>query len=243
MPDRLNSDQVLEPGQSIASPNGRATLIMQSDGNLVLYQVDSGSRTALWATGTDVPGTRAAMQGDGNLALYGPGGECHWAAGTDGNPGAILALQDDGNLVIYAAAGSALWASGTSLPPEVTVKGDRLMPGQALESTEALESRNKRAVLWLRRQGSIVLFESVGQIPGGSDLAYWIIENNAPDSRLVMQEDGNLALYAPDGSCRWASGTDGNPGAWLTLQDDGNLVIYAGTGPALWASNTVRTWS
>ncbi len=58
-----------------------------------------------------------------------------------------------------------------------------------------------------------------------------------------MQEDGNLALCAPDGSCRWASGTDGNPGAWLTLQDDGNLVIYAGTGPALWASNTMRTWS
>jgi len=144
---------------------------MQSDGNLVLYQGDGGSQTALWATGTNVPGSRVAMQGDGNLALYGPGGECHWAAGTDGNPGASLILQDDGNLVIYAADGSAVWASGTSLPPEISIKGGRLQPGQVLEPTEALESRNKRAALWLRRQGSLILFESTGQVPGGSDLA------------------------------------------------------------------------
>src|SRR5256885_797881 len=113
MPDRLNPDEVLGPGQSIATANGRASLIMQSDGNLVLYQVDAGSRTPLWSTGTDVPGSRVAMRGDGNLALYEPSGACRWASGTDGNPGAWLTLQDDGNLVIYAGTGPALWASNT----------------------------------------------------------------------------------------------------------------------------------
>ena len=63
------------------------SLLMQSDGNLVLYEIAGGTQTALWATGTDAPGSRIVMQGDGNLALYTPGGDCRWAAGTDGNPG------------------------------------------------------------------------------------------------------------------------------------------------------------
>jgi hypothetical protein len=232
MADRLSPDEALGPGQWLESPNGRAQLAMQSDGNLVLYAIGATGSAALWATNTQLPGSKVVMQGDGNLALYGPGGDCRWAAGTHGNPGAWLALQDDGNLVIYAGGGPALWASGTTLPPEIVIKGDRLGPDQALEPGEAIESPNRRAVLVMRREGNLVLFEG----RGGLDTAYWDVGTDVPGSRLVMQGDGNLALYEPGGVCRWASGTDGNPGAWVVLQDDGNLVVYSAGGQALWAS-------
>ena len=232
--DRLTVDEALGPGQSIQTPNGRASLVMQSAGDLVLYQLDDGVRTILWSTVTDRPGSRLMMQGDGNLALYGPGGDCRWATGTDGNPGAWLALQDDGNLVVYGPDGSVLWASGTQLPPAVVVKGDRLLSDQVLEPSEALESPNRRALLVMQRDGNLVLY----QVDGESRAALWATGTDVPGARVAMQADGNLALYEPAGSCRWATGTEGSSGAWLALQDDGNLVIYATDGPALWASGT-----
>ena len=110
MTDRLLPDQVLDAGSELLSPNGRHRLVMQSDGNLVLYRQSGAPK---WATGTDGRQIGAAyMQGDGNLVLYCAAGAV-WASGTDGNAGAILVMQDDGNLVIYSAGGAALWATGT----------------------------------------------------------------------------------------------------------------------------------
>lgn len=60
-------------------------------------------------------------------------------------------------------------------------------------------------------------------------------------SRLVMQQDGNLVLYAPAGQgALWSTGTEGNPGARLVLQTDGNLVIYSATGKPLWFTGADR---
>ena len=100
----------LSRGESAMSCDGRFTLAMQGDGNLVLYM----GATPLWASGTDgTGGSSADMQGDGNFVLYDGAGVPLWASGTDGNPGAYLAIQNDGNLVVYATDGRALWSSGT----------------------------------------------------------------------------------------------------------------------------------
>src|SRR5437764_2463740 len=110
--DRLTTDQRLNINDEIISTNGRLRLIMQGDGNLVLYRTDDGK--ALWASGTGgTPASYTIMQGDGNLVVYDSGGTPFWASSTDGNPGAFLVVQDDGNLVVYGAAGAALWASNT----------------------------------------------------------------------------------------------------------------------------------
>ena len=70
-------------------------LVMQGDGNLVLYKAGVQSNaTALWASGSIPP-------------TWKTGG------GTFGKPG-YLAVQGDGNLVIYATTdGSVMWASNT----------------------------------------------------------------------------------------------------------------------------------
>lgn len=56
-------------------------------------------------------------------------------------------------------------------------------------------------------------------------------------ARFTMQTDGNLVLYDETGRVRWASNSNGNPGAHAVFQEDGNLVVYQGQR-VLFASNT-----
>lgn len=114
--DTLTANQTLFANQSITSRNGRYTLIMQGDCNLVLYREGfRGNNQATWSSRTDRRGRncRAIMQGDGNLVVYEEFGRAVFNTRTDRNPGAYLALQDDGNLVIYRG-NRALWASNTN---------------------------------------------------------------------------------------------------------------------------------
>jgi hypothetical protein len=104
---------------SLVSCDKRFELIMQRDGNVVLYQNDKDDRQALWATGTTPwwnmldSGEDAVMQEDGNFVVYGFNRQALWASDTDHHPGAWLIVQDDGNLVIYGPDDKPLWASNT----------------------------------------------------------------------------------------------------------------------------------
>jgi Cysteine-rich secretory protein family len=115
----LFSGQSLYPEQSLQSDNRLHTLIMQSDGNVVLYNQQS---QAIWATNTGglIQPREFIMQTDGNLVLYDTSGCPKWSSNTWNNPGAFLNIQDDGNLVVYRAGSqtetvdNALWASGSN---------------------------------------------------------------------------------------------------------------------------------
>lgn len=106
----------LDGGQEMQSPSGMHHLIMQTDGNLVLY----GPGRYLWAlsdqpNAAPVPGSFLLMQADGNLVVYAPDGRVTFAV--YGRAGAFLAQQDDANLVLYGptsgGAASAIWATNT----------------------------------------------------------------------------------------------------------------------------------
>ncbi|WP_129311555.1 hypothetical protein [Streptomyces sp. L2] len=103
------------------SPNNRARLVMQHDGNFVVY-VDG---VAKWATYTSVnPNDRndwqiAVWQEDGNLVVYKvnlatDARRAVWQSGTSGR-GMLLAIQDDCNVVIYSGSGQPLWQTGTNV--------------------------------------------------------------------------------------------------------------------------------
>lgn len=112
MPNQLLANQQLNINDHLDPSDNECHLIMQSDGNLVLYRNDNGR--ALWASNTwGKPVNHAIMQTDGNFVCYDAGGHPYWATGTDGHPGSSVILQDDGNLVVYSSAHVALWASGT----------------------------------------------------------------------------------------------------------------------------------
>ncbi|TAK80905.1 MAG: hypothetical protein EPO12_08275 [Aquabacterium sp.] len=118
---RLATGEALYKNQYLRSADGRHELILQRDGNLVLYRLyGSSARAAVWATGTSA-GAMLVMQGDGNLVLYDSSVfnaqlplHAVWASGTDGRPDAHLLLQSDGNAVLYRQAGEVTWATGTN---------------------------------------------------------------------------------------------------------------------------------
>ncbi|MDQ5943735.1 MAG: Peptidase protein [Patescibacteria group bacterium] len=106
----MNSGQSLSIDQALASSDGRYNLIMQSDGNLVLYSPNR----ALWSTATwGRPATNLVVQSDGNLVIYDNQGRYYWASGTFGRGGDKLVMQNDGNLVLYTAQGIPLWYTNT----------------------------------------------------------------------------------------------------------------------------------
>lgn len=220
---QLVSGERLNPGQSLFAADGRYQFIMQTDGNLVLYQ-DGAAR---WSSNTRTANSFAIMQTDGNLVVVNPSNQAVWHSGTYGNTGAVLALQEDGNLVIYTQAmDRALWQTGTVvLPP-------RISGGQTLYSGGSVVSEDGRHRLTMQSDGNLVLYRS------GS--ARWWTGTATPGSRAVMQADGNLVVYDSSNRALWQSGTGGNTNAFLALQDDGNLVIYsADVSRALWHTNTV----
>lgn len=97
-------------GYNLVSGNVNYTLVVQGDGNMVLYNVSSGSGN--WYRQTNSTGSGGwylCMQGDGNLVLYRSNWTAVRATGNLGGSGWSLNLQDDSNLVVYSSAG-AVWA-------------------------------------------------------------------------------------------------------------------------------------
>lgn len=112
--DTLPSGGTLQPNQSLASTSGQYTVVMQGDGNLVLY--DAAGK-ALWASNTAGQGPSfLAMQGDGNIVVYRlSDGQPTWSSSTNGRGPSHLVLQNDGNFVVYRDAdGAPSWASNTA---------------------------------------------------------------------------------------------------------------------------------
>ncbi len=114
-PGTFTAGTGLGPGDSLSSPKACFELVMQTAGNLVLYQ--QGGKVLFDTNAAGFTGEAFVMQGDGNAVLYSAAGCPLWDTGTSGNSGAIFAVQDDGNLVVYSASGTPLWASNTVACP------------------------------------------------------------------------------------------------------------------------------
>jgi len=112
-------------------------LILQSDGNLVLY---TSSNTPVWSSGTSMqdqtglvnrmlprgltmyPGQSLTTpdrnysliyQTDGNIVLVSLRGTVLWSTNTYGSTLGSLGLQMDGNLVLQNKTGGVIWSSQT----------------------------------------------------------------------------------------------------------------------------------
>jgi hypothetical protein len=161
-------------------------LVMQTDGNLVLYDVNDHP---LWFTGTgDNPNAHLSLQYDGNLVIYSQAGTPLWTTGSGHNPnylsyvnttlhpGKILRgqwlqtadrrykmiLQNDGNLVLYSPQ-RAIWATHTD--------------------------GSSAAYLAMQTDGNLVLYDQ-------NDHPLWhTATNDRGISALVLQQDGNLVVY------------------------------------------------
>ncbi|MEU6149991.1 S8 family serine peptidase [Actinosynnema sp. NPDC047251] len=106
-PDWLIHGEELLRGQSRTSADGEYLLVLQNDGNLVLY---NRAGVAQWSTdtwGTDA--SRLYLQYDGNLVLYSDAGAVKWSTRTPGSAADRLAVQEDGNVVLYGPTYQVFW--------------------------------------------------------------------------------------------------------------------------------------
>lgn len=108
--DSLYFNQSISNGGFIQSAGGRYSLVMQKDGNLIMYRADGSIRYRMPGNGA-----AAVMQGDGNFVEYTRDGIPLWYTGTGTGLRNHLTIQDDGDLVVFSPGPSVrvLWSLGT----------------------------------------------------------------------------------------------------------------------------------
>ena len=185
-------------GSLTASSGG---LVLQSDGNLVLY---NGNGSVLWSTGTGGnSGDNLVVQNDGNVVLYSWSGVAMWSTGGSGSFTAsntwtsglsdgqslstcsMLTSADNrfhlleecnGDLYEYGPGNSPMWHTNTDGSPGSTL---------VLQSSD----------------GNLVLYNSSGAPIWATGTG-----GNTGDN-LVVQNDGNVVLYSWSGVAMWSTGT------------------------------------
>lgn len=109
--NRLNVDQILEPDQELFSDKNGFRLILQGDGNLVLYD---SANSGLWASETTDKAIKfAKLQGDGNLVLFYHNLKPAWDSKSKlaaGQFDPYLMVTDDGQVRVYAT--TSIWSVG-----------------------------------------------------------------------------------------------------------------------------------
>lgn len=223
----LTSNKSIGVGQYLLSPDTQTILLLQRDGNLVIYS----NFKARWSTGTvGKASNKLVMQPDGNLVLYDKSGRALWNTHTNGNNGDYLTLQTDGNLVTYSSSNSALWSSNTVQNPNHLSYVNTAMRRGVMYPNQMLVTANRTYYLVLQANGDLVLYST--------NRAIWHSRTMNKGAYLALQSDGNLVIYNSSGKAVWNTNTAHHPGSKLVVQQDGNLVLYDPHGKPLWNTHT-----
>jgi len=219
----------LSPGQQLTAgqylQNGNFKLLMQSDGNFVLYACG----TAVWASGTvQDPGASIAMQYDGNLVIYSPAHVALWASNTAGNPGAFLVVTTYGNVAVDTPGGRVLWNTGTTSAPDCS----DILPANTIVGNVIVTSQNGEYHFRQAQGSGLEVYNNSGGIIWSAACT--------PDSFIQLLQ-GHLYVSYLYGtqvyhSCTFGTGTVG--GFYLKMQNDGNLVLYTDFRTVLWSALT-----
>ncbi|MFC5182522.1 hypothetical protein [Actinomadura harenae] len=207
----LKSGQTLKAGQYLRSPNARYKLLMQADGNLVVYKGSS----SIWSSHTWVKGSVVTMRKDGALAIT-KGTKTLWNNHSWGHTNAFLSLQNDGNAVVYQGK-TPLWSTYQWI--------STLPSGMTLYPYQKVVSQNGVYQLRQEPSGDLALYRS-------GKLAWHTRTSGHKGAYTVMQADGNLVVYLK-GKALWSTHTWRKPN-WLAVQNDGNVVVYTAGMKALW---------
>lgn len=106
----LSAGQTLNVNGKLVATNGWYQLIVQADGNVVVYDKAQSSPTSTNTAGNG--SVRLTMQTNGDLALYRNSDNAMiWHSDTAGSGARKLIMQNDGNIVLYTTNNIPLWTS------------------------------------------------------------------------------------------------------------------------------------
>lgn len=180
------------PWTATFSGIGTPSLIMRSDGNLVVQLTVSG---IVWQSGTSGnPGAHLELQNDGNAVIYTTSGRPIWSTGTS-SPCGVLPSN------AFLAKGQFVKSCSNRYQFSLQSNGNftltNIEVGRSL-GTWGLGLVNK---LSMQADGNLVAFNSAGK-------AFWSTRTGGNSgARLAVQDDGNIVLYAADGRALWATNT------------------------------------
>lgn len=257
----------LSTNDYISSPNDLFCLVMQSDGNLCVYEGSHPIFGAplVWMSGETGPAGDyfALMQSDGNFCVYAgtgpvPFGVALWCSMVTAGGGTFFAtIQGDGNFCVYEGrlpdeAGPLVWNTG--IKPPVSNPGQALLgTGAILGTGQYIVSDNNLFFTIMQGDGNLCTYQGSGPTTQGQ--LVWQSGPTGPGGQFfaAMQTDGNLCVYAdagpvPSGSALWCTMALGAGGQFFAIiQGDGNLCVYAGTSPVnqgalIWNSGIKGPW-
>jgi hypothetical protein len=114
-----------------------------------------------------------------------------------------------------------------------------LLPGGTLR-LGSLSSRSGAFLLVNQDDGDVVIYRAE------DGAAVWrtgtLLEEGLHNlsNRLVLQDSGNLVVFAPTGVQAWNSGTRGRDVQRAVLSDDGRLMLIGADGGEVWSSEPGR---
>lgn len=219
---RFGVEPELRIGATIKSQNGSYVLIVQSDGNAVIYKSTciGNPECSTFSTGTNKRTSNPIfrVQADGNLVLYdGTSMKPLWMSGARGFADYRLTLSDQGYLKQEKVVYKARWSYVTGRVKPRNAPAQVCAPGQP------------EFCHLLRASGSSIRSRigSEAQLVPGQELL-----SLDKSFRLVVQSDGNAVVYAtacttPTDCVPFHTGTnEKTTSPILRMQADGNLVLY-----------------
>ncbi|OQV19779.1 hypothetical protein BV898_06318 [Hypsibius exemplaris] len=162
------------------------------------------------------------------ICLWTSSGRTYACSANNSDGEARLTANDDKLLKLAQSRQFTHGKSSDLLPQEVLESGEALSVGQSLWSP------GRSVQLKMERTGNLTIYRQC------DNKSIWSSATSGTDSNprsVVMQENGNLAIYNGEGLLVWSSGTF-QPlfrGAKLRLEDKGSLCIYT-QGECLWES-------
>jgi len=221
--ETLPTGALLPARGTLVSPAAGYRLVLQDDGNLVVYT--SADVPVWWSATVGSGASLLAVQGDGNLVLYTAAGTPVWWSGTAGSGATRLVMQEDGNLVLYDID-RPVWASQQGFLADSMTSG-KLMAGRQLFTKDGAYR------LVMQEDGNLVGYDAARQY-------FWTTATPGSGATwLAMQTDGNLVLYTAAGVAVWSSGRAGDGPSTLIMQTDRNIVTYASGRPTWWTGTVV----
>jgi Thiol-activated cytolysin len=212
--DMLQVGQRLAADERLTSANGRFTLLMQGDGNLVLYRDAVDVAGAYWATGTeslppDQRPTTLELRPDAQLVLCDGNQVVRWASGTAGDyVDPRLVLHDNGNLVVHHDGGAPVWASGAADGTgAMAAVGHMESAAPTTTAVDALAARERlnSAVQACGRMPLVVAGEADVEPPSesivdGGGVSYRVVEQrrrlvNEVVEHAFLQDIGRLGVW------------------------------------------------
>lgn len=226
----LLANEVLFAGQSVWSGNGSYRLVMQTDGNLVVY----GPGGAIWSTRTTGTGTGnwAVMQSDGNFVVYTSANKPVYDTGTAGNVGTALVVQSDSNVVLYngPALFATNWHTARGTVPS-SVKANNAAWGWC--TWYAYERFHIDSGIWPYFAGNAGKWNDSAAQQG------WRVQSQPASHAIVVFEPTGSGSV---GHVAWADGTQLRSDGWYVhiweMNYDGSATVATGHVRERWLKTT-----